>query len=470
MNEKCQVFTPENYVERLLNCIEYEENLYGLRILENSCGEGNILYVIVKRYIKSCKKMGLEPEAIRHGLERDIYAVEIDQKHICTAVNRINKLLVEEEIEPVDWNIYCEDYLRLEFQESFDFIVGNPPYITYSDLEVNDRMYVKEKFNTCKTGKFDYCYAFIEKSLSEISNEGKMSYLIPSSIFKTVFGFELRKVIINPLIKIIDFKTHKIFDEALVSSSIFICDMSRKEKMIKYDDESKGTSIKINKSMLEDKRKWVFSNIQNKGEFRFGDFFQVKHSVATLYNKAYVINEWEIINGDILVNNYILESDIIRNGYAPKDISKKKKKIIYPYYYKNGELKRYSDQEFKSKFPQVTKYLDQFEEKLDKRKSDKNSKWFEYGRSQALNHLDQEKLLTSTVISEEVLLMKMNKNDIPYSGLFIYPISDKSLDYAIDILSSSQFYKYAREVGIHINGNSVRITSNDILEYCFEEV
>ena len=51
MGVNCQIFTPENYVELLLDNIDYNTNLYGKRILENACGDGNILTVIVKRYI-----------------------------------------------------------------------------------------------------------------------------------------------------------------------------------------------------------------------------------------------------------------------------------------------------------------------------------------------------------------------------------------------------------------------------------
>jgi len=71
---------------------------------------------------------------------------------------------------------------------SFDFIVGNPPYINYSDLSLEERKFIKETYDSCKEGKFDYCYAFIEHSIKSLSSKGKMSYLIPSSIFKTVFG------------------------------------------------------------------------------------------------------------------------------------------------------------------------------------------------------------------------------------------------------------------------------------------
>ena len=48
MNKKCQVFTPENYVRELLDSVGYTHNLYGKKILENSCGDGNILVAVVQ--------------------------------------------------------------------------------------------------------------------------------------------------------------------------------------------------------------------------------------------------------------------------------------------------------------------------------------------------------------------------------------------------------------------------------------
>ena len=56
MNKKCQVFTPRDYVNELLDSVGYKENLYGKRIIENSCGDGNILVAVVQRYIDDCKK------------------------------------------------------------------------------------------------------------------------------------------------------------------------------------------------------------------------------------------------------------------------------------------------------------------------------------------------------------------------------------------------------------------------------
>lgn len=68
MNKKCQVFTPEDYVKELLDSIEYKHDLYGKKILENSCGDGNILVAIVQRYIDNCKEKGMSRTRIKNGL------------------------------------------------------------------------------------------------------------------------------------------------------------------------------------------------------------------------------------------------------------------------------------------------------------------------------------------------------------------------------------------------------------------
>jgi hypothetical protein len=58
MNKKCQVFTPQDYVKKLLDSVDYTHDLYGKKIIENSCGDGNILAEVVQRYIEDCKRHG----------------------------------------------------------------------------------------------------------------------------------------------------------------------------------------------------------------------------------------------------------------------------------------------------------------------------------------------------------------------------------------------------------------------------
>ena len=37
--KNCQVFTPKDIVDFMLNTIEYNSSLFGKKVLENSCGD-----------------------------------------------------------------------------------------------------------------------------------------------------------------------------------------------------------------------------------------------------------------------------------------------------------------------------------------------------------------------------------------------------------------------------------------------
>lgn len=374
-------------------------------------------------------------------------------------------------INGVRWNIVNEDYLKWECDRKFEFIVGNPPYITYQELDEENRDYVRKKFSTCEKGKFDYCYAFIERSVDSLSDDGKMSYLIPSSIFKTVFGKKLRSYIKPYLQEIYDYTQDKMFDDALVKSAIIIINKSITNNEMIYYDMANEDKIYINTENLTNK--WFFTKNNIPGTRRFGDYFQVAHVVATLLNEAYVLKEenCQDINEFYCCNGKKIEKKVVRETATPRSLRyKKREKIIFPYDYKNGKLIRYSTQQFNTQFPGAVNYLNDFREQLDERESDRNALWFEYGRSQALAGLNKRKLLISTVITEKVVVYMLKKKCIPYAGMYIVPKADNKtykLEDAKEILESDEFMKYVQDVGIHISGTSLRITSKDIEEFKF---
>ena len=178
MNKKCQIFTPDGYVKKLLDCIQYCENIYDKNILENSCGDGNILAVIVERYIDDAKAHGLSNQQIKKGLSKHISGVEIDPEQYKKCLQKLNSLAKKRGINGVRWNIVNEDYLKWECDRKFEFIVGNPPYITYSELKEEEQLFVKSNFSTCVKGKFDY------STIQSLSTEArqKLAKIDPETI------------------------------------------------------------------------------------------------------------------------------------------------------------------------------------------------------------------------------------------------------------------------------------------------
>lgn len=468
MNKKCQVFTPQDYVEKLLDDVGYMSNLYGKKVLENSCGDGNILAKVVERYIADGKANGLSRTKIKNGLKKDIVGIEIDKEQSQKCLERLNLILERNSIPAVEWRIYTDDYLRQSLNETFDYIVGNPPYITYSEMKTKDQNYLKEHFESCKKGKFDYCYAFIEKSLQDLSVDGKMAYLIPVSIFKTVFGETLRDSMKPFVRKITEYTQEGVFDEALVKPAILVLEKNESSNQLQYIDDASDTSRTINTNRLS--AKWTF-NDDTVGNHRFGDYFKVAHVVATLLNKAFVFSDYEEVEDSYVVDGCHIEKAVVRSTDTPKNRQfGKEEKIIFPYFYVDGVLRHYSEEQMKEMFPGAFEYLNRFKDRLLSRKSDNSALWFEYGRSQALAGINKEKLLISTVISSNVEVYELEADNIPYAGMYIVPITDDermNLQRARDILESDGFYQYVQNIGIHINGNSVRITSKDIENYRF---
>jgi len=192
-----------------------------------------------------------------------------------------------------------------------------------------------------------------------------------------------------------------------------------------------------------------------------------------LLNKAYVINEnmYDEIEGYYKVGNFLIEKGTVMSTATPRTIRYGKvEKIIFPYKYINNRLIKYEENEFANLYPGTFSYLSQFKRELTERKSDKRSKWFEYGRTQALSGIKFEKLLISTIITDKVYIYRLGEDCIPYAGMYI-SLRDKNqesnLDFAKRILESENFIDYVKKVGINISGSSLRITSKDIEEFNF---
>lgn len=146
--DRCQIFTPKEKVNKLLNIINYKKDLYGKKFLENSCGNGAVLKEVVFRYINDCLKKNFSLDKIRQGLENDIWAFEIDKSKYSECIDNLNNVAKTYGITNIRWNIILRDYLKYNISQKFSFIAGNPPYRNYRDLSDDDRIFVKNNFNS----------------------------------------------------------------------------------------------------------------------------------------------------------------------------------------------------------------------------------------------------------------------------------------------------------------------------------
>ncbi len=471
--KNCQIPTPVEYVEQMLDYVGYKSNVWGHKVLENSCGEGNILVEIARRYIADAKSNKHTLEEIARGLEENIVAYEIDleKRNIC--VDRLNELASEEKLPKVKWNVKNRDFLKSE-ERDVDFIIGNPPYITYHDLKKKERKALKKKFTVCQKGRYDYCYAFIEASIRSLASNGKMIYLVPFSIFRNKFADDLRMYLRNYITKIVDYRCVDVFSGVTCSTSLILCENRCVSDKVEYENFSIRKSYFIDRSLLgEHGEKWFFNSGTN-GKRRFGDYFDVQNSIATLCNKAFLFmaeeedEQYYFVNGMPIEKKVTLPAISTKSRNALKN-GRKKMRIIFPYRRVKGKIVHFAEEEFKEKYPHAYDYLHQFDADLKKRKADKRAKWFEYGRSQALTEIFDKKLIIPMVITGSTKTYIAGEKTVPYAGYFIKVNqgSDMTLQDAQKVLQSASFYRYVEKVGTPTAISSYRISVHDISNYTF---
>ena len=468
MQKHCQIPTPIEYVRTMLDLAGYTENLYGKTILENSCGEGRVLTEIVRRYIDDCRKNNYSNDTIRKGLQKDIKAYEIDPQCAKKCIDKLDELAADMNLEEIHWNIKTEDYLETS-GESFDFIIGNPPYVTYHLLSDEERSQLKRKFESCKQGRFDYSYAFVEKSIKSLNQHGVLVYLIPYSIFRNKFAHTLRELIKRDIVSIIDYSGVNVFEDVTASTAIIHLIKGSNGQTMIY---RKGTDTKrtlIRKEKLAEK--WLFT--QKTSGKRFGDYYTVQNNVATLYNKAFLISEYEEDEAYVVVDGYKIEKAILRNAVSTKSCKKKdgKDRIIFPYRNHDGSYDRITESDMGMNFPGALSYLRQFADNLNDRDSSEGVLWYEYGRTQALSEIYDEKLIISMVITRKVTVYKADAESVPYAGYFIKAKNKQShdLNFAKLLLEAPEFYEYVKNVGTPTTETSFRISVRDIEDYSFAD-
>lgn len=464
---KSQIFTPLNIAKEMLDAAEYKYNLYGKKVLEDSFGSGNILMLIVERYIEDCLREKYNLEDIKKGLENDIYGCEINLHLYNECIKRLNNFVVKYNIEEVDWKFYNTDSLFMNWSIKFDYIIGNPPYIKYHEISISNRLLLKSRFKSCTLGNFDYYYAFIENATFLLNSSGKMVYLIPNGVFKNVYANSLREMIKSRIDLVRAYKNEEIFKGVLVTPVMIRIDNSNNSSTLKYQSNKNRKPIEIDKTNL--KNKWIFEEkISVDDKKRFGDFFSASMSVATLFNDAYILKNLEDIGDFYKSEDNLFEKEVIKKAASPKSMSiKEENYIIFPYYYQKKKLSRYSVDFFENNFPNTADYLKKYKWQLDNRSKSKGIQWFEYGRSQALTLIKQPKLLLSTLVTNKINVYELDEECIPYSGIFIIPISDVSLMKAREILLSNEFKIYVEAIGTQTTKNSIRITTKDIENYYF---
>ncbi|MGH9418849.1 MAG: Eco57I restriction-modification methylase domain-containing protein, partial [Thermoanaerobaculia bacterium] len=192
------VLTKPHVVELILDLADYssDRDLADLALLEPSCGHGAFLVAAVKRLLHSAKRRRRPPSSLR----REIAAFDIDAEHVTRTKSALLPLLLDARLRPtvasdlLDSWIQEGDFLLAPISRSFDFVIGNPPYIRIEQLSEALQAEYRHRYRSL-FDRADLYVAFIERGLRALSTSGVLSFICADRWVSNKYGAPLRKLV-----------------------------------------------------------------------------------------------------------------------------------------------------------------------------------------------------------------------------------------------------------------------------------
>ncbi len=300
----------------------YGNHIYYMENKESACAdmqevkgreywrEENIDYHIIKNCLYG---MDLDPVAVqlakRNLLSRCQSKVEVDMNIVQgDSLIRWEKINSNNEVEIVKSIIYKsyksqdsrEEYLatseidrtisglRKFWNNKFDYIIGNPPYIVLlqSQIEKDYWEYIVNNYKTVGYKKNTF-YLLMERVIDVLKHGGRHSFIIPDRYFLTNSYEESRKSLFrnSKIINITRF-SNKVFEDAVVGTVVYIVEKGSCEKSysipikLDYIDDNNFYSSSINQKDINKNNKFTV-NILTKYECQ-GLIKKVKDNSKTL--------------------------------------------------------------------------------------------------------------------------------------------------------------------------------------------
>lgn len=200
--ERGAVFTRREVVEFILDLSGYtvERSLHQSRLLEPSFGNGDFLLPVVGRLLRSYAAHGPDHSSVVEDLSRAIRAVEVHRGSIEGTRARLFEFLQAHGVSEEDasslltaW-IIEGDFLLTELPWSFDYAVGNPPYVRQELVPPALMIEYRARYSTIYD-RADLYVPFFERCLTYLELGGTLGFICSDRWMKNKYGGPLRAMV-----------------------------------------------------------------------------------------------------------------------------------------------------------------------------------------------------------------------------------------------------------------------------------
>ena len=456
-----QVYTPNFIVCKILDDIGFNSPvILGKTIIDPACGDGRFLVEIVKRIIEFSPKNDL-----KNNLQC-VYGWDIDNVAIDYCILNLNNLIKDKNID-IQWNISVTNSIQkyekqnlfaVNDYQKFDFIVGNPPYIRIQHLDLEQRTYIQNNYEFCKSGSTDIYIAFYELCLNLLSENGVCGLITPNTFLFTETARTLRQYFAanKNLLQITNYGDIQLFDDATTYSSITIFNRKQNNNFLFQKALTENTFEEKNIDFSELKEPfWQLSIEETKKTTgkKLKEICNIHVGITTLCDNAYIFPVENVDSAYVYANTKFkgrikLEKNILKpkiKGSKLKHSNETiKEYVLFPYKNINGKHQIISENELKALFPLAYNYLLSVKLELDKRDNGKPNPvaWYAFGRSQGLDTSFGEKIIFSPINYKPNFIYYPNPETTFYSGYCIKKINGYSIEKLMLQLNSDRMDKF----------------------------
>ena len=223
---------------------------------------------------------------------------------------------------PSEARINNSDYLLSGWNERYDAIVCNPPYNRFQSVknrkEILHKIY---EYTGIKYTAYTNLYIlFLIKSIYQLSDNGRLAYIIPTEFFNSEYGTTIKEMLIKErlLRAVINFKNNdEVFYDATTTSCIILIDHKNKEDVLFYNISSVNeleklyfditaskdylaqSLIRVPYERLRADEKWrIYINHENdiayKNLINISEYCNVSRGIATGDNDFFCMNKSKI--------------------------------------------------------------------------------------------------------------------------------------------------------------------------------
>jgi methylase of polypeptide subunit release factors len=479
-------------------------DLTKITITDTACGTGAFLQTAAERLKHQTD------ETYAEIFRKNIFGLDISDYTIERAKILLSLLAISngEDISDFTFNLYVGNALNFDWGRTipgftgFDAVIGNPPYVRAKHISDESRR-LMHNWEVTKSGNPDLYIPFFEIGLHNLKDDGYLGFITVNTFKRSVNARNLRNYFkSNRLnVSIIDFGSEQIFENKSTYTCIVSVTKNKSDcvkyikanaKDIRHDLLKPFTGIEY--KLLNTNKGWLLNRddvlqniekLENTG-IPLGCKFQIKNGLATLSNDIFIfkpVDEDEKYyyhqNGKL----YKIEKGVCRDIIKPNRLKSEneipllKEKIIFPYKTDDRQLhifeetKRklnvFNENYFQDKFPNAYEYLKHNQQQLfnrDKGKS-KSYKWYEFGRSQAINDYGK-KLLFPYMSSRPYFVFTNQKDLLLYAGYAIFSESERELKVVKRILESDVFWYYIKNTSKPYSGNFYALAKNYVKDFC----